>query len=143
MAYEIKHFREASYFLLHFDIAPSAIREIERGMLISEEILRHLVTVLEDHGTSISEEDLAPAAVPAGESRTDDGADAMADTDETAAPMAERDDEPVANDADDAAGDEAASAEPASAEPASTEPEPEPATDGDEQTEEAGTAVEA
>jgi small subunit ribosomal protein S6 len=148
MAYEIKHFREASYFLLHFDIAPSAIREIERGMLISEEILRHLVTVLEDHGTSISDEDLAPAAVPAGESRTDDVADAMADTDETAAPMAERDDEPVANDADDAAGDEAASAEPASAEPASaepasTEPEPEPATDGDEQTEEAGTAVEA
>jgi small subunit ribosomal protein S6 len=138
MAYEIKHFREASYFLLHFDIAPSAIREIERGMLISEEILRHLVTVLEDHGTSMSEEDLAPAAVPAGESRTDDEADAMADADETAAPMAERDDEPVANDADDAAGDEAASTE-----PASTEPEPEPTTDGDEQTEEAGTAVEA
>lgn len=138
MAYEIKHFREASYFLLHFDIAPSAIREIERGMLISEEILRHLITVLEDHGTSMSEEDLAPAAVPAGESRTDDEADAMADADETAAPMAERDDEPVANDADDAAGDEAASAE-----PALTEPEPEPTTDGDEQTEEAGTAVEA
>jgi small subunit ribosomal protein S6 len=50
MAYEIQHFREASYFLLHFDIAPSAIREIERGLLISEEILRHLVTVLEDRG---------------------------------------------------------------------------------------------
>ena len=54
MAYDIQHFREASYFLLHFDIAPSAIRDIERGLLISEEILRHLVTVLEDHGTSIS-----------------------------------------------------------------------------------------
>ena len=48
MAYDIQHFREASYFLLHFDIAPSAIRDIERGMLISEEILRHLVTVLEE-----------------------------------------------------------------------------------------------
>ena len=57
-------------------------------MLITEEILRHLVTVLEDDGTSVSEEDLAPAAVPAGESRTDDEADAMAETDETAAPMA-------------------------------------------------------
>jgi small subunit ribosomal protein S6 len=63
MAYDIQHFREASYFLLHFDIAPSAIRELERGMLISEEILRHLVTVLVDHGTSVDEE-LAPAAVP-------------------------------------------------------------------------------
>ena len=60
MAYDIQHFREASYFLLHFDIAPSAIREIERGMLISEEILRHLVTVLEDRGPI---DELAPAAV--------------------------------------------------------------------------------
>jgi len=57
MAYEIQHFREASYFLLHFDIAPSAIREIERGLLISEEILRHLVTVLEERGQGQSDED--------------------------------------------------------------------------------------
>jgi small subunit ribosomal protein S6 len=135
MAYDIQHFREASYFLLHFDIAPSAIRDIERGLLISEEILRHLVTVLEDHGTSISEDDLAPAAVPAGESRadgeSDDERDAAIVTDEDASPMAERDDEAVADEAEDAGDEVAASAE------------PEPATDGDEQTEEAGTAVEA
>jgi small subunit ribosomal protein S6 len=147
MAYEIQHFREASYFLLHFDIAPSAIRDIERGMLISEEILRHLVTVLEDHGTSISEEDLVPAAVPAGESRIDGEADVEADGDadaevagetvgETAGPIAERDDEAVANEAEADAGDQAASDQAAS-------DETEPATDGDEQTEEAGTAVKA
>jgi small subunit ribosomal protein S6 len=58
MAYEIQHFREASYFLLHFDIPPSAIREIERGLLISEEILRHLVTVLEDRGEGQGDEDV-------------------------------------------------------------------------------------
>jgi len=58
MAYEIQHFREASYFLLHFDIAPSAIREIERGLLISEEILRHLVTVLEERGQGAGDEDV-------------------------------------------------------------------------------------
>jgi small subunit ribosomal protein S6 len=63
LAYQIQHFREASYFLLHFDIAPSAIREIERGLLISEEILRHLVTVLEDRGPALSDEELAPAAM--------------------------------------------------------------------------------
>lgn len=68
MAYDIQHFREASYFLLHFDIAPSAIRDLERGMLISEEILRHLVTVLVDHGSAMSEEDIPPAAVPADDS---------------------------------------------------------------------------
>lgn len=66
LAYEIQHFREASYFLLHFDIAPAQIRELERGLLISEEVLRHLVTVIEDRG-ELSEEDLPPAAVPAGE----------------------------------------------------------------------------
>ncbi len=68
MAYDIEHFREASYFLLHFDIAPAAIRDLERGMLISEEILRHLVTVLVDHGSAMSEEDIPPAAVPADDS---------------------------------------------------------------------------
>ena len=62
LAYDIGQHREASYFLIHFDIEPSQIREIERGMLISEEILRHLVTVLEDRGAS--DEELAPAAAP-------------------------------------------------------------------------------
>ncbi len=59
LAYDIKRHRDASYFLIHFDIEPSQVREIERGMLISEEILRHLVTVLEDRGPA---DDLAPAA---------------------------------------------------------------------------------
>ena len=66
LAYDIQHFREASYFLLHFDIAPARIRELERGLLISEEILRHLVTVLEDRG-EMSEDELPPAAIPAAE----------------------------------------------------------------------------
>jgi small subunit ribosomal protein S6 len=59
LAYDINRHREASYFLIHFDIEPSQVREIERGMLISEEILRHLVTVLEDRGPA---DELAPAA---------------------------------------------------------------------------------
>lgn len=62
LAYDIGQHREASYFLIHFDIEPSQVREIERGMLITEEILRHLVTVLEDRG--MPDEDLAPAAAP-------------------------------------------------------------------------------
>jgi len=61
LAYDIKRHREASYFLIHFDIEPGQVREIERGMLISEEILRHLVTVLEDRGPA---DELAPAAAP-------------------------------------------------------------------------------
>ena len=72
LAYDINHHREASYFLIHFDIEPSQVREIERGMLISEEILRHLVTVLEDRGPA---DELAPAAV----ARSIDGEDLEVD----------------------------------------------------------------
>ena len=60
LAYDIKHFRDASYFLIHFDIEPAAIRELERGMLISEDILRHLVTVIEVRGPA---EELGPGSV--------------------------------------------------------------------------------
>lgn len=67
LAYEIQHFREASYFLIHFDIAPAAVREIERGLLISEEILRHMVILLEEPaGTPVDE-----AAIPMPEEVSD------------------------------------------------------------------------
>ena len=77
LAYEIQHFREASYFLIHFDIEPAQVREIERGMLISEEILRHLVTVLEDRGPV---DEIAPAA--AARSLDDEAEPMEADADE-------------------------------------------------------------
>jgi small subunit ribosomal protein S6 len=65
LAYEIQHFREASYFLIHFDIAPAEVRAIERGLLISEEIMRHLVTVIEDRGPAPEEIPAAAAPEPA------------------------------------------------------------------------------
>ncbi|MDQ2941330.1 MAG: 30S ribosomal protein S6 [Chloroflexota bacterium] len=61
LAYEIQHLRDASYFLIHFDIDPSEVRGIERGLLISEEILRHLVIVLEDRRAGSEDEELVPA----------------------------------------------------------------------------------
>lgn len=62
LAYPIQHHRDASYFLIHFDIEPAAVREIERGLLISEEILRHLVVVLEPrHRRAGDTDDEAPA----------------------------------------------------------------------------------
>ena len=101
LAYDIGRHREASYFLIHFDIEPSQVREIERGMLISEEILRHLVTVLEDRGPA---EDLPPAAVP----RTAEGsALASADTDGAADEAVPAADEAVPARDEDAASDEA------------------------------------
>jgi small subunit ribosomal protein S6 len=72
LAYDIGRHREASYFLIHFDIEPSQVREIERGLLITEEILRHLVTVLEDRGPA---DEVAPAVAARGSD------DALADDD--------------------------------------------------------------
>jgi small subunit ribosomal protein S6 len=124
LAYDIGQHREASYFLIHFDIEPSQVREIERGMLITEEILRHLVTVLEDRG--MTDEDLAPAAAPRGDDldpvglpgETGDDADATAgfepedevDDDQAAAETAEPEEETevpaAASTPEDDAGDE-------------------------------------
>jgi small subunit ribosomal protein S6 len=77
LAYDIGPNREASYFLIHFDIEPSQVREIERGMLITEEILRHLVTVLEERGAT---DELAPAAVARDDADGDDEAAEGEDT---------------------------------------------------------------
>jgi small subunit ribosomal protein S6 len=85
LAYDIGRHREASYFLIHFDIEPAQVREIERGLLISEEILRHLVTVLEERGPA---EEVAPAVAPRASADADD-ANLAADTDLGADPSAE------------------------------------------------------
>ena len=49
LAYEIQHFRDASYFLLHFDIAPAQIRDLERGMLISDKYSPYMVYEVESN----------------------------------------------------------------------------------------------
>lgn len=96
LAYDINRHREASYFLIHFDIEPSQVREIERGLLITEEILRHLVTVLEDRGPV---EDLAPAAAARSSDEGDD-----ADAGATPRPSADTDEDDRSED-DDEEGD--------------------------------------
>jgi small subunit ribosomal protein S6 len=114
LAYDIGRHREASYFLIHFDIEPAQVREIERGMLISEEILRHLVTVIEDRGPA---DEIAPAAAArstdADDGSIDDGSidDRYRDGDETDEPEAQMAVGTDADEADDAAArqpDEAA-----------------------------------
>jgi small subunit ribosomal protein S6 len=43
LAYQIDRYREGSYHILHFDAPPEAIADLERTLLITEEVLRHLV----------------------------------------------------------------------------------------------------
>jgi small subunit ribosomal protein S6 len=95
LAYDIQHFREASYFLIHFDIEPSAVREIERGMLISEEIVRHLVTVLEERPGEQAAEAIEPDAELVALDAVEDDGTADEPADEPAEP-ASSDTEPEA-----------------------------------------------
>ena len=47
LAYAIDRHREGSYHIILFESPPEAIVELERGLLITEELLRHLVTRVE------------------------------------------------------------------------------------------------
>jgi small subunit ribosomal protein S6 len=47
LAYPIDRYREGSYHIVLFEAPSEAIIELERGLLITEEALRHLVTRVE------------------------------------------------------------------------------------------------
>jgi small subunit ribosomal protein S6 len=47
LAYPIDRHREGSYHIILFEAPPESIVELERGLLITEELLRHLVTRVE------------------------------------------------------------------------------------------------
>ena len=47
LAYPIDRNREGSYHIILFEAPSEAIAELERGLLITEELLRHLVTRVE------------------------------------------------------------------------------------------------
>lgn len=44
LAYQIGGQREGSYFIIVFESPADGIAELERGLLITEEVMRHLVT---------------------------------------------------------------------------------------------------
>ncbi len=69
LAYPISGHREGSYFIVVFEAPSESIDELERGLNITEEVMRHLVTRVER---------------PAGRrgDRADDDADEIDDSDE-------------------------------------------------------------
>jgi small subunit ribosomal protein S6 len=44
LAYQIDRYREGSYHIVVFEAPAEAIAELEHGLLITEEVLRHLIT---------------------------------------------------------------------------------------------------
>jgi small subunit ribosomal protein S6 len=57
LAYPIDRFREGSYHIILFAAPPDALAELEHGLLITEEVIRHLVTRDERPAKSSRRED--------------------------------------------------------------------------------------
>jgi small subunit ribosomal protein S6 len=71
LAYPIDRHREGSYHIIVFEGPSTAVAELERGLLITEEVLRHLVTRVErpvraprrdDTAGEATEEEVLPSA---------------------------------------------------------------------------------
>jgi small subunit ribosomal protein S6 len=77
LAYPIDRHREGSYHIIVFESPAEAIVELERSLLITEEVLRHLVTravrpVKTRRDPTASDDDVAESDLPSAEDREDD-----------------------------------------------------------------------
>ena len=91
LAYPIDHHREGSYYVLLFEAPATAISELERGLLISEEVLRHLVTRVErpvkaSRGRSVDGD--VEVAPPADDDEPEDLGEFIDESESEAAPAA-------------------------------------------------------
>ena len=64
LAYPVSGHREGSYFIILFDAPAPAVDEVERGLRITEEVLRHLVTRVERPAARRAEAELAELPAP-------------------------------------------------------------------------------
>jgi small subunit ribosomal protein S6 len=93
LAYPIDRHREGSYHIILFESPTEAIAELERGLLITEELLRHLVTRVErpvkaSRRDGISEDgELAPPP-PSDEIEEEDEGERIDESESEAAPAA-------------------------------------------------------
>jgi small subunit ribosomal protein S6 len=95
LAYPIDRHREGSYHIILFESPPEAIAELEHTLLITEELLRHLVTRVErptraarpngDEGEALDDADL-PSGLD--EDDEDDRAEVIDESESDAAPAA-------------------------------------------------------
>lgn len=93
LAYPIERYREGSYHIVVFEAPSTTIAEIERSLLITEEVLRHLV-VRQDRPAKALRHDGAEGAddteLPSveDEEEEDDGTERIDESESEAAPAA-------------------------------------------------------
>jgi len=92
LAYQIDRHREGSYHIIVFEAPPEAILELERDLLITEELLRHLVVRQERPARSLragaDAGDEAPLPSAEDEMDEDDGTERIDESESEAAPAA-------------------------------------------------------
>jgi small subunit ribosomal protein S6 len=94
LAYPIDRHREGSYHIVVFEAPATAILELERGLLITEEVLRHLITRQERPTRALRGPDDADegdeTVLPSAEDELDedDGTERIDESESEAAPAA-------------------------------------------------------
>jgi small subunit ribosomal protein S6 len=95
LAYPIDRHREGSYQIILFEAPSEAIRELEHSLLITEEVLRHLVTRVErpakpGRAGAADETGDDETMLPSGEDEEDedDGTERIDESESEAAPAA-------------------------------------------------------
>jgi small subunit ribosomal protein S6 len=61
LAYPIQNLGEGQYVLMHLNMPPAGVAELERSLGLSEQVIRHLVVRLEDDALPEAEEPQAKA----------------------------------------------------------------------------------
>ncbi len=95
LAYPIDRHREGSYHIVVFEAPAELVAELERGLLITEELLRHLITRVERPVRAARRDGLAEEAGDDGglpsaqdEDEEDDGRERIDESESEAAPAA-------------------------------------------------------
>ena len=94
LAYPIDRHREGSYHIVVFEAPATAILELERGLLITEEVLRHLITRQERPTRALRGADDGEGGdetvLPSGDDELDedDGTERIDESESEAAPAA-------------------------------------------------------
>ena len=93
LAYQIDRHREGSYHIVVFEAPSTAIVELERGLLITEEVLRHLIVRQERPARAraaagAGDADEAPLPSAEDEMDEDDGTERIDESESEAAPAA-------------------------------------------------------
>jgi small subunit ribosomal protein S6 len=93
LAYPIDRHREGSYHIVIFEAPGESITELERGLLITEELLRHLVTRVErpvkaGRREGAEEVELEAGELPSAEEEEEETGERIDESESEAAPAA-------------------------------------------------------